>query len=190
MLTHGKRDYLKLVPILAPDWDELDDEPREQVLAIAKQLMEKSLEIFNEKAKFVTVGQMYWTKGNGKLSSWDPKAEKLCVGFFGTEKQAEGAAFELIGAQTADEHFRVWTLPIWHGTPGAWRKARRKAIEGELSLLAGEASVDAIESALTAAKPRCTKLVPNDEGDFVTCIRVLDHPGSCFPEVPSMNGAQ
>ena len=188
VLTHGKRDYLKLVRILAPDWDELDDEPREQVLAIAQQVMEKSLEIFNEKAKFVTVGQMFWTEDDGRLSSWDPKAEKLCIGFFSTEKQAHAAAMDLGGALTAKERFRTWELPIWHGTPGEWRKARKKAMQEEMAPETQCDRLNRLNREREMAKPRCEKVAPDDNGDFLQCVRRTPHPGDCFPRFPESWG--
>ena len=186
MLNHGKRDYLKLVPILAPDWDELDDEPREQVLAIAQQVMEKSLEIFNEKAKFAVVGQIYYTHTNGSLRSWDPSAEKVHVGFFNTERQAELAAESLHGPAAGSELLRTWVLPIWHDTPAAWRKSRRN------SMMADQAEMDTqasrLSKKLTGSPPaQCERQCPDEEtGDFMRCVRAVGHPGTCFSSIPSM----
>ena len=193
MLSPTATDAKQLIPLLAPDWDELDDEPRDIVKALALELMEKSFEIYNSKAKFATVGQMFWTEADGNLKSWDPKAEKLCIGWFPTETQAKNAAAELYGSQAAKERFRTWVLPIWHGTTGAWRKARKEAIQAELEVVAPPTQAERLSALVTQAhtdQPRCGRLVPNDDGDFVPCIRLVDHPGQCFSEVPSMNGSE
>lgn len=191
-IAPGARDASKLIPILAPDWDELDDEPREQVRKVALDLLTEAYRIYESKAKFAVVGQLYYCQGE-KLKSWDPKAEKLSLGVYATETQAKAAVDSLIGPVTTfeDTSFKAWHVPIWHESAGAWRKARKQALESELESLAPPTQAERLAAALRQERAAtCPKEAPNDEGDFTRCVRPEGHPGSCFAEVPSMNGAE
>ena len=183
-------DAKRLLPILDPDFKDLDPDQLDELKKVALAAMEEALAIFEAKAKFTVVGQVMWEDGK-TIKSFDPAAEKVCVGVFNTETQAKGAADQLFGSPNSREVLRTWVLPIHHGTPAQWRKARKEALEAERLALAGGTQAEGL-SKLIAERgfARCEREVPNDEGDFVQCVRPVNHAGACFSKIPSMNGVE
>lgn len=190
-IVPSRTDAKKLFPFLDPDWKSLSKDELAQLHDIAFAVIEKAFEMAQEKAKFAVVGQMYWTEPDGKLKSWDPKAEKVCLGVFPSEAKARDAADSLIGHAGSKELFKVWSLPIWNDSAAQWRKARKASLEA-LVLEGSDGTQASRLSALVAhqgfPEGHCGGVAPDDEMKLQPCVRPKGHPGSCFAKIPSMEG--
>ena len=117
-LKPGKRDIAKVAKLLDEgDFESADD--------AASALMDLAWEIYEAKAKWTVVGQL-WYRPRGVAA--DPEdAPKIALGRFTTEKQALDVAERLVFSTPTGETFRAWVLPVCHGTPNDYFQLRNKA---------------------------------------------------------------
>lgn len=114
-LKFGKRDVAKMANALDQDYESLED--------AAAAALEAAMDIIAAKAKYTVVGQILWA--GETLDPSDPRAEKVALGWYGTEKQALDDALKLTYSTQTHEQARAWVLPVHHGTPNDWYKDRK-----------------------------------------------------------------
>lgn len=115
-LSIGKRDVTRIAKVLDQDYETVED--------AARAVLEAAFELYESKAKFTVVGQMYYAPDGGWLDKDDAAASKVALGRYGTEIQARDAAESLTISGPTGEQFLAWVLPVFHGTPHAYFKAR------------------------------------------------------------------
>lgn len=118
-LKPGKRDIQALARMMDQDWDSLDD--------AAEAVLAKAWELYEAKAKYTVVGQLYYAKGY--VDPDEARAAKVALGNYSTERQARQAAESLWYSTQTHEEFRSWVLPVHHGTPASFYADRKKARE-------------------------------------------------------------
>lgn len=122
-LKAGKTEVRAVAAAIEPEFKNLTPEQRLEVEEVALAALEVAWEQYEKKAKFTIVGQVATKPG-------EEPGDKVALGRYGTETQAKAAALGLAySAQTHESAF-VWVLPVFHGTPNDWYKAR-KANRGE-----------------------------------------------------------
>lgn len=175
-VTATRTDAKKLRGVLNPDWQKMPKEDLPGLDDVCHEVLQAALQILEDKAKYVTVGAVAYTKEDGTLGRIDPKAEKVCVGFFSTEKQADSAAAELFGKPSVPVQCRTMIYPIHKGTPASWRKGYQERWKAErdamLPATQGE-RLSALVSEGWASTPRCDFWTPDGP-----CRRPEGHPGS------------
>jgi hypothetical protein len=102
---------------------------REELEAIAADVLKVAFEIYESKANFTVVGQVRYRKG--EVDPEDPSAGKIALGWFGTEGQATKAAESLVYSTATGEEFRAWVLNVWHGSPATFHTERKLALKRE-----------------------------------------------------------
>lgn len=117
-LTIGKRDVAKAADLLEQEYESAED--------AAQALLEFAFDLYEKKAKYTVVGQLRYS--NGFVDPASEEAVKIALGAYGTETQAINAARSLVLSTSTNEEFRAWPLPVWHGTPAAFFKERKKLI--------------------------------------------------------------
>lgn len=179
-MTPTATEAKKLREILDPDWAERDPEVLEALDSVCQEALAEAFRIYEAKAKFVVVGQIYWTIADGTLVSVDPRAEKVSLGAYASEAKARDACQSLHGSSTSRELLRTWTLPVWHGNALEWRKARREALEAEQR----HDGTQAERLSAIAEKGYCMKSVLTPDDLAAQCRRPINHPGTCFARYP------
>lgn len=117
-LKFGKRDVNKMADVLDAEYETVEE--------AAQAALEAAMSIIEAKAKFTVVSQVSYTD-NEWVKPSDPRAEKVALGWYSTEKQALDDALKMAySTQTHEEH-RSWVLPLHHGTPNDYYVARKKA---------------------------------------------------------------
>lgn len=115
-LKPGVRDVRKLA-------EALDSGEFESAEDMARAALELAFEIYEAKSKYMVAGQLRYAPELGFVRDSD---DKVLLGPYGTEKQADTAGRSLAGSAVTGEEFRWWLLPVQHGTPHAWFTARKK----------------------------------------------------------------
>jgi len=115
-LTIGKRD----VGVIA----QLLDEEYETAEEAAEALIVAAWELYESKAKWTVVGQLYSSPLKGYIDPNGEDVSKVALGRYGTEKQALTAARQLVFGNATAETFRAWVLPVTHGSPAEYYKLR------------------------------------------------------------------
>lgn len=115
-LKYGKREVSKVAAVLDGEYESAD-----QAAAACLDAME---EVFASRAKFVVVGQLASDK-TSTISPDDPRAVRVSLGWYSTEGDARSAADSLWSSLATGETFRVWVLPVFHGSPAEFHKQRR-----------------------------------------------------------------
>lgn len=175
-ITATRTDAKKLRGVLDPGWEKLAPEARQGLDDVCYEVLQAALALLEEKAKFVTFGQVAYTKEDGNLARIDPKAEAICVGFFATEKQADTASAELFGRPSTPVLCRTRIMPIWRGTPASWRKDYQERWKAERDMLLPANQAERLSGRMAeewASTTRCGHWTP--DGD---CRRPEGHPGS------------
>lgn len=111
--THRKR----LATVLEGEHETLDDAVT-AVLDLLDQFVK-------ERASFVVVGQLSGTRERISVPPEDPEAIKVALGFYSTEGDARSAMESLWSSTASGDTFRVWTLPLHHGTPADLHKQQK-----------------------------------------------------------------
>ena len=129
-ISAGKRDVARLATVLEQDFGTVEE--------AAKAAMAEAWAIYEEKARYTVVGQLYYGEG-GYIDHADAAASKVALGRYGTERQAQSAAEALIINGRGHEEFRAWVLPVWHGTPAAFfgeraEERKRQELRGKTGL--------------------------------------------------------
>lgn len=122
-LTVGKKQVAAMVAVLEAEHETLDD--------AAKAALEVAEAIFEERAKYVVVGQVVETKDKGKLEPGDPDAVKVSLGWYSTEGNARSAAESLWSSTASGDRLLNWVLPVFHGSPAAWHLTQRDKYAAE-----------------------------------------------------------
>lgn len=117
-LKFGKREIQAVAKVLDEDYDTADD-----AALACLNAMEK---IFEDRAKFVVVGQLSSTRDLGTIPPSDPEAIKVCLGFYSTEGDAKTAANSLWHNTASGDTFRTWYLDVFHGSPADFHASRRE----------------------------------------------------------------
>ena len=125
-MKFGKRDVAKMAEVLNADFDTAEE--------AAVAALEEAEQIIEGKARFTVVGQLYYGDSN-YVDPTSDAASKVALGWYGTEKQGESAAYSLTYSTATHEEFRAWVLPVHHGTPASWFQLRKKAREAALHAL-------------------------------------------------------
>lgn len=115
-LTYGKRDVTAMAKVLSEDYATVEE--------AASAALETAFALYEKKSCWVIVGQLRYS--DGYLSAQDPRACKVALGPYGTQIQAQNAGRSLAYSVATQEEFRWWDLPLHHGTPAAWFKARKE----------------------------------------------------------------
>lgn len=119
----GVRDVKAMAGVLDREYDTLED--------AARAVLETAWELYEKRARFVVVGHVHDPE-NPPTDVDDARVEWVCLGPFGTLKQAQGAGSSLGYSSQTGEVSRWAAIPYWTGTPAAWykgRKANAKASE-------------------------------------------------------------
>lgn len=119
-LRYGKREVMKVAAVLDGEYESAEE--------AARACLEVMEEVFASRSKFVVVGQLASDKENGLIPPSDPRAVRLSLGWYSTEGDARQAADSLWSSTQTGETFRVWVLPVFHGSPHEFYK-QRKATE-------------------------------------------------------------
>lgn len=133
-LSIGKRDVRAIADVLDQDYDSAED--------AAKAVIEACFDLYESKAKFTVVGQLYYSIDGGWHGHDDAEASKVALGAYGTEKQAENAAKSFVISSATGEQFRAWVLPVYPGTPASYFSKRKDA---KKKVKEDEAVIDARE---------------------------------------------
>lgn len=120
MIKWGKAEVNAMAECLDNDFGSAE-EAAMAALALAESLFEK-------RAKFVVVGQLASTR-EGPLKASDPAAVRMSLGWYSTEGDARAAAESLWSNGPNGETFKVWVLPVHHGTPADFHRDRREKHE-------------------------------------------------------------
>ena len=182
-ITATSRDAIKLRAVLDPNWKQMSREERAGLDAACLEVMQAALQVLEDKAKFVAVGAVAYTNEDGYLTRLDPKAERVCVGYFNTAKQADDAARALFGNSTSKVECRTLVYPIWKGTPAAWRKDYLERWNAEAQSITTN-QADRLSALVTAAAergPHCDFWTPDGP-----CRRPEGHPGHHIHEIKSI----
>ena len=189
-LKPGKTEMKKLIPVLDADYESVED--------AAMAVLTKAWELYESKAKFFTVGQLYMRDGK-RMRPWDPQQERVALGPFTTEGQAIAALGDAASggisynkAAAPMDEFRGWVVRYHSGTIQSFHQERKAAIEKERASLAKETTqaerLAASTESETSDGPRCGFLTIDDQAEVVQCIRRKEHPGGCFPQYPKSWG--
>lgn len=119
-LKYGKAE-IKLIAVAL----EQEHDSAEAAALAALQVME---DIFEKRAKFVVVGQLAHTKGEGTIQPTDERAVKVSLGWYSTEGEAQTAAGSLWTSTASGDTYRCWVLPVHHGTPASLHSKRKDEI--------------------------------------------------------------
>jgi hypothetical protein len=122
-LKYGKAQITKMIEALDGDYETV-----EQAALAALAAAE---EIFEDRAKFVVVGQLKDKTGRSNIPPTDPEAIKLSLGWYSTEGDATSAASSLWHSNSTGDTFRTWVLPVFHGTPADLHAKQKEKYEKE-----------------------------------------------------------
>lgn len=118
----GKREVARMVAVLDAEHETVED--------AARAALDEAFAIYESRAKFNVVGQLYFSMHDGgHLRHSDERAVKVSLGMFSTEGDARRAAESLTYSTQTHEQFRSWVLPVHHGTPADFYRDRKKAWE-------------------------------------------------------------
>lgn len=128
-LSIGKRDVARMAKVIDGDFDTVGE--------AAEAVLVEAFAIYEEKARFTVVGQLYYS--DGFIDHADAAATKVALGRYGTECQAQSAAESLVINGRGHEEFRAWVLPVWHGTPASYfgeraEERKRQELRGKTGL--------------------------------------------------------
>lgn len=122
-LKHGKAQITKMIEALEGEYETV-----EQAALAALATAE---EIFEDRAKFVVVGQLKDKNGRSNIPPTDPEAIKLSLGWYSTEGDATSAAGSLWHSSASGDTFRTWVLPVFHGTPADLHAKQKEKYQKE-----------------------------------------------------------
>jgi len=117
--------------VLEQDFNNVED--------AAKAALSEAWAIYESKARFTVVGQIYYS--GGYLDHEDAAANKVALGRYATENQAQAAAESLVFGTRTHEESRAWVLRVHHGTPASYYAER--AEERKKAELAGKTGLEA-----------------------------------------------
>lgn len=118
-LKAGKKDIEKLATVLEGDYGDVTE--------AATAALTAAWDIYEAKAKYTVVSQLRFSAQAGTIDPLSDEADKIAFGRYGTEKQAHDDAMKMAFSTQTNEEFRSWVLPVHHGTPNDYYKARKQA---------------------------------------------------------------
>lgn len=118
-LNIGKRDVTKIADVLDQDYDSAEEAARAAIQAC--------FALYEAKAKFTVVGQLFYSPEGGWLNRADALASMVALGNYGTEKAAYNDALSFTISSATHEQFKAWVLPVYHGTPASYFGKRKDA---------------------------------------------------------------
>lgn len=166
---------------------ELDknEELIEQIEEFARQALAAAEKIFENRAKFVVVGQLKSSKQRVTIPPSDPEAIKLSLGWYSTEGEARKAAESLWFSTASGDEFATWVLNVHHGTAAdfhAKRKAHYVALEEKQREAKRERIRKSIEEGQRLAEARAEearRIVHESGGQDWPCPVVIRNNGKC-----------
>lgn len=140
-LKYGKAQVAKIIDVLDQDHETVED--------AAKAVLDAAERVFEDRAKFVVVGQLASTKERLTIPSDDPEAIKLSLGWYSTEGDARSAAESMWHSTASGDTYRTWALPVFHGSP-ADLHAKAKAKYQAEAAKAEEKRTERIQASIEA----------------------------------------
>lgn len=160
-LKYGKNEIKAMIAAIDNDEHESAEDAAKAALAAAE-------EIFEDRAKFVVVGQLRATKERLSIPPADGEAIKVSLGWYSTEGDAISAAGSLWSNTATGDNFRCWVLPVFHGTPAAFhdtQKAKYAEAEAKRAEKAKEKFLESIVKHREAMEERAR----SGKGSCKTC---------------------
>jgi hypothetical protein len=124
-IKFGKSEIKAMASVIDGEYESVDQ--------AAEAVLQAATELFENRAKFVVVGQLSGTKERLNIPADDPEAIKVSLGWYSTEGDARNAAESLWHNTASGDTFRVWVLPMFHGTPADLHRSQREKYEKEAS---------------------------------------------------------
>lgn len=118
-LKHGKNEISTMVAVL--------EEEHETVQDAALAALAAAEEVFAKRAKFMVVGQLAGSPEKPYIKPSDPEAIKVALDWYSTEGDARKAAEGLTSSATSGDTWRVWVLPLFHGSPAEMHAKQKQA---------------------------------------------------------------
>jgi hypothetical protein len=110
------------------------------------------------------VGQLASSKEDGLILPTDPKAIRISLGWYSTEGEAKSAADSLWSSLASGEQFRVWVLPVHHGTPADFHKLRKTHYE-QIEQKTRDKKIQDMKDWIEARKKRNEELAREYQGN-------------------------
>lgn len=109
---------------------EVLQEDHETLDNAATAILKAAWGIYEERAAWVVVAQVYYTLEHGYVDKDDQRASTLVSGPYGTEGEAQKMAEALRwGDSSTGERCVAYVVPFWHGSAAEWFRSRRKVYE-------------------------------------------------------------
>lgn len=159
-LKHGKGQIQKMIDALEGEYETVE-EAALAALAAAE-------EIFEDRAKFVVVGQLHHTKERQDIPPSDPEAIKVSLGWYSTEGDARSAAESLWQNSGTGDVFRTWVLPTFHGTP-AELHAKQKEKYAEAAKKAKEKASERMKESIRKRQEEMEERARGGKGSCEVC---------------------
>lgn len=112
----------------------------------AEAALEYAWATYEQRANYVVVGQLKYTDGQF-VRPEDIKATKVAIGPYGTPGDAKAAGEALAVPANKSETFAWWLLPIHHGSPAVWHKARQADLAAAAAVKAHDGDAARVEAA-------------------------------------------
>ena len=167
-LKYGKAQVNKIVDVLDQDHETIED--------AARAVLEAAERIFEERAKFVVVGQLAGTKDRLTIPSNDPEAIKVSLGWYSTEGEARSAAESLYHSTASGDTYRTWVLPTFHGTPAQLHDKAKRKYQAEMEKAADKA-MERIRASIEKRMAEEEKRAQLMRAPCLCGHKVLDHQG-------------
>ena len=119
-LKYGKSQITPIIDVLEGDHETVGDAATAALAAMET--------VFEQRAKFVVVGQLKHSREHGPLDPTDTRAAKVSLGWYSTEGDARSAAESLWTSTSTGDEWRCWVLPVHHGTPASLHAERKPEI--------------------------------------------------------------
>lgn len=133
----------RLAAVLDGEYETVED--------AARAALEEAFAIYEAKAKFTIVGQLYYSPKGGWSSPEEAAATKVALGRYGTETAALRDAESFAISSTTHEQFRAWVLPVFHGTPASYFSGRKSALKAIEAASDGPSQADLLVASLRQA---------------------------------------
>jgi len=83
--------------------------------------------VFAKRAKYMVVGQLAGMPGKPYIKPSDPDAIKVALDWYSTEGDARKAAESLAFSTVSGDTWRVWVVPLFHGTAAEMHAKQKQA---------------------------------------------------------------
>ena len=175
-----KAQLKKLYPILEGDIEPPRDAPDDwtpSVEDVAGAVLAKAWELYEERAKFVVVGQKRHDRRVFRYKTRSERPLMVSLGAYESEGVAKSAGRSLAYSAATGDEMRWWLVPYHKGSPADFHQELKKEIVLE----------DNTEGARSVPVPEWGDAIPNTcyypligrEGDFAFCHLRAGHEGPC-----------